>query len=279
VSPKAVMGRVRRGFTLIELLVVITVILLISGMFLGLTQNSNSSGLVGGQRLLASSLKSLRAMALLNQGVTTQQGSTTYNARYRLLILNDPSDPVNHLRQYVIAVGGIDSRTITDGSDPSLIKNTDLRYKWLAPAPASTLPNGVYFIPPSSDTTTVNDPDDKVSDTWPGKKKQSQIPKIADTTFQASGFDTGSSMTFLPKNQPDNLGSDGKKWYYIELQPSGASNHPGKVMLILASGLILPGPPGSTATFQPQSANQFSAIVLRPNGDVALTNNADDLNN
>ncbi len=275
---KTVMSHVRRGFTLIELLVVITVILLISGMFLGLTQNSNSGGLVGGQRMLASSLKSLRAMALLNQGVTTQQGSTTYNARYRLLILNDPSDPVNHLRQYVIAVGGIDSRTITDGSDPSSIKNTDLRYKWLAPVPASTLPNGVYFIPPTSDTTTVSDPEDKVADSWPGNKKYSQIPKIADTTFQASTFDTGSSMTFLPKNQPDNLGSDGKKWYYVELQPSGASNHPGKVMMILASGVLVPGPSASTATFQPQSANQFSGIVLRPNGDVALTNNADDLN-
>ena len=195
-SHKSVMSHVRRGFTLIELLVVIAVILLISAMFLGLSSNSNSTGLVGGQRMLASSLKSLRAMALLNQGVTSQQGSTTYNARYRLLILNDPSDPVNHLRQYVIAVGGIDSRTITDGSDPSSIKNTDLRYKWLAPAPASTLPNGVYFIPPSSDTTTVNPPDDQTANTWGIKKQSSLIPSIIDSMFQVSSLDTGRIMYF-----------------------------------------------------------------------------------
>ncbi len=277
-SLKAVMSHVRRGFTLIELLVVIAVILLISAMFLGLSSNSNSAGLVGGQRMLASSLKSLRAMALLNQGVTTQQGSTTYNARYRLLILNDPSDPVNHLRQYVIAVGGIDSRLITDGSDASSIKNTDIRYKWLAPAPASSLPNGVYFVPLKNATTKILPPLDSESTNWPGSKQYSVIPKINDSSFTASSLDNGSTMSFTPKNQSDNLTSDGKSWYYVELQPSGASNHPGRVMLVLASGAISPDATAAGATLQPLSANQFSAIVLRPNGDVSLTNNSDDLN-
>jgi uncharacterized membrane protein YedE/YeeE len=41
----------------------------------------------------------------MNRGPGTT--GVTYNGRYRLLILNDPNDEANHLRQFVIAVGGV----------------------------------------------------------------------------------------------------------------------------------------------------------------------------
>ena len=98
--------RLRRGFTLVELLVVITIILMISGLFLGLSPG-DGGGLAAGQRIVGSSLRTLRAMALMNRGAGTS--GVTYAPRYRLLILNDPDDEVNHLRQFVIAVGGVSS--------------------------------------------------------------------------------------------------------------------------------------------------------------------------
>ena len=46
----------RKGFTLIELLVVITIILLISSLFLGLSAG-DGGGLPAGQRIIASSIR------------------------------------------------------------------------------------------------------------------------------------------------------------------------------------------------------------------------------
>lgn len=57
----------RKGFTLIELLVVITIILLISSLFLGLNAG-DGGGLAAGQRMMGSSIRTLRAMALMNRG-------------------------------------------------------------------------------------------------------------------------------------------------------------------------------------------------------------------
>ncbi len=52
-SPRARLSRARRGFTLIELLVVITIILLISGLFLNMSAG-DGGGLMGGQRMVGS---------------------------------------------------------------------------------------------------------------------------------------------------------------------------------------------------------------------------------
>jgi prepilin-type N-terminal cleavage/methylation domain-containing protein len=142
----------RKGFTLVELLVVITIILLISSLFLGLS-TGDGGGLPAGQRFIASSVRTVRAMALMNRG----PGNTgvTYANRYRLLILNDPDDEVNHLRQFVIAVGGVSSADLA-GADPTTITNTSVApYRWFSPEPAQMLPTGVVFVPPASDTATT----------------------------------------------------------------------------------------------------------------------------
>ena len=145
---------VRKGFTLVELLLVITIILLISTLFLGLS-TGDGGGLPAGQRFLASSIRTARAMALMNRGPGTT--GVTYNGRYRLLILNDPNDEANHLRQFVIAVGGVGSADpALGGADPATVNDTSIApYRWFSPEPPQLLPTGVVFVPPASDTSTT----------------------------------------------------------------------------------------------------------------------------
>ena len=118
--------RLRRGFTLVELLVVITIILMISGLFLGLSPG-DGGGLAAGQRIIGSSLRTVRAMALMNRGAGNS--GVTYAPRYRLLILNDPNDEVNHLRQFVIAVGGVSSAD-QGGSGPAPERTIGKARRW-----------------------------------------------------------------------------------------------------------------------------------------------------
>ena len=271
------MAGARRGFTLIELLVVITIILLISALFLGIS-TGDGGGLKGGQRIIASTIRSVRAMALMNRGAYSS--GITYNGRYRLLILNDPTDPVNHLHQFVVAVGCVDSSKVTGGVDPtSITDTTNSAYVWFAPEQPTNLPNGVYFIPPTGSTTTINAPVDATT----GAKlsisanRYSQIGPIADTA--SSGvLDTTTSppkMLFTPVNQPQVLDANGKSWYYIELQSSGASNHLGKVVLVFANAALRSD--GKTAELDIVSLSQFAIVAVRPNGDVVISNDSDDI--
>jgi prepilin-type N-terminal cleavage/methylation domain-containing protein len=266
----------RKGFTLVELLVVITIILLISSLFLGLSAG-DGGGLPAGQRFIASSIRTVRAMALMNRG----PGATgvTYANRYRLLILNDPNDEVNHLRQFVIAVGGVSSADL-GGVDPSTITNTSIApYKWFSPEPAQMLPTGVVFIPPATDTQTT------LSITLAANTRRSIIGPLADnatTNATDSPTSTPPWMIYAPTNQPMTLGDlnkpdfNPKKWFYIELQGTGASNHLGRVLLVLAKGVVR-NPVMGKATIDISSENQFAALSLRPNGDVTMTLDADEM--
>jgi prepilin-type N-terminal cleavage/methylation domain-containing protein len=269
----------RRGFTLIELLLVITIILLISGMFLGL-RTGDGGGLPAGQRIIGSSIRSVRAMALMNRG--TVGTGISYTSRYRLLILNDPTDPVNHLRQFCIAVGGVTSVSAA-GSDPTTITATnDPKYLWFSPEGTSTLPDGVYFIPPdkdSSNTTIINPP---AGVSMAAGTRRSIIGSIADSTgntLDAAGA-TPPWMMFAPLNQPSTLASMGalgaKKWYYVEIQPTGASNHLGRVMIVLARGSMMLDA-SDKAVLNLESENQFAALALRPNGDVSFTTDPNEM--
>lgn len=280
-SPRARLSRARRGFTLIELLVVITIILLISGLFLNMSAG-DGGGLMGGQRMVGSSIRSVRAMALMNRGA--QGTGVSYNARYRLLILNDPSDPVNHLHKYMIVVGSVDTSTLAAGVDPTTVTSTsDSRYKWYSPDAPTLLPSGVYFVPPASDTTTVVNKPPGFTGTWVGRA--SIIGQIADNATANSNDNPGSPPWMMFASQgvvaPTNLaamsGLDAKKWYYVELQTGGTSNHLGRVILVLANGVLRMDSASNKVQLDLISENQLAALSLRPSGDVAMTTDPDEL--
>ncbi|NBV38655.1 MAG: type II secretion system protein, partial [Verrucomicrobia bacterium] len=249
-------SRLRRGFTLIELLVVITIILLISGLFLSLSPG-DGGGLVGGQRMLTGNIRSLRAMALMNREAPLSVASSKKISRYRLLILNDPTDPVNHLRQFVLAIGTADA---TANANPS----SNLYY-WFSPEPPSNLPTGIFVIPPSTVTNTdvlaPVDPTTGSRVTLVGRR--TIIGPVADSNSSASPDRQTASpptMDYLPTTQSAVLasGTDKKNWYYIELQGTGAHNHLGKVLLVLASASLRIDT--SKAYLDIENENKFAAL-------------------
>ena len=265
----------RKGFTLVELLVVITIILLISSLFLGLNAG-DGGGLAAGQRMMGSSIRTLRAMALMNRG----PGGTgiTHAPRYRLLILNDPDDEVNHLRQVVLAVGGVSS-TDLGATNPASITNTaSLPYKWYSPEPAQMLPAGVVFVPPASDVGTT------MQLAVASGTRRSNIGQVADNitpSAQDSPATNPPTMTYAPVSQATALAAMGadfnpKKWYYIELQGTGASNHLGRTILVLALGAVRNTSAGRAA-IDVGTESQFAAVMLRPNGDISMTLDSDEM--
>jgi prepilin-type N-terminal cleavage/methylation domain-containing protein len=268
---------VRKGFTLVELLLVITIILLISTLFLGLS-TGDGGGLPAGQRLLASSIRTARAMALMNRGPGTT--GVTYGGRYRLLILNDPNDETNHLRQFVIAVGGVGSADPElGGADPATINSTAVApYRWFSPEPPQLLPSGIVFVPPASDSTTT------MELAVASNTRRSSIGQLADqlaSNLKDSPSSSPPWMLYTPTIQPMALAEmtpefNPKRWYYIELQGSGSSNHLGRVLLVLAKGVVRNTAEGQAA-IDVSSENQFAAISLRPNGDVSMTLDADEM--
>lgn len=258
----------RRGFTMVELLVVITIIILLSGIFLSLNPG-DGGGLSAGQQMLASSIRSLRAMALMNRGAASSQGMS-YNLRYRLLILNDPTDLDNHLRRFVLAVGG--------GADPAT--KTDDAINWVSPAPASVLPKGVYFMPPDA-ATKINQPAGGLSQKRALSMGLSIIGAFPDSDLMI--YPQG-AFPYMPVGSAMNssdmtlkFGDNLKNWYFVELQPGGASNHIGRVVLVLASGRARLGSATSQVEIDLAGDGKLAAISLRPNGDVTLTNDSDDL--
>ena len=265
----------RKAFTLVELLVVITIILLISSLFLGLNAG-DGGGLAAGQRMMGSSIRTLRAMALMNRG----PGGTgiTHVPRYRLLILNDPNDEVNHLRQFVLAVGGVSSTDLGATNPASITNTSSLPYKWYSPEPPQMLPSGVVFVPPASDVGTTMQLA-VVSGT-----RRSNIGQIADN-ITPSGLDSPAGrppeMTFAPTSSPMALSAIGadfnpKRWYYIELQGTGASNHLGRTILVLALGSVRNTGAGRAA-IDVAAESQFAAVMLRPNGDISMTLDSDEM--
>jgi hypothetical protein len=68
-----------------------------------------------------------------------------------------------------------------------------------------------------------------------------------------------------------------KKWFYVELQDTGGSNHEGRVLLVLTKGVVRVENGKPVIDFA--SENQFAALSLRPNGEVTMTLDADEMKN
>ena len=267
----------RAGFTLVELMIVITVILLLASMIL-VIKPTNPEGLANGQRMLASMIRSAKAQALMNRAALPRPADFTgdwepSDFRYRVLIKNDPVDPDRHLREMVIAIGlrGV-------GASPN-------KYAWFSPDASVVLPPGVYFVPPAG-TPGIVMPSGTTAFGTTAATRVSKISALSDVFAISGGFDDPGSSSSPPvmRYRPINtllLGegsvvygdsadfhsseSGGTNWYYVELASDGTSGHVGRVTLVLGAGVNN----GSEVRFE--NADRFAAILLRRNGETALT--------
>lgn len=299
-KPAVAIAAARRGFTLIELMIVVAVIVLLATLMLAI-RPSNPDGLASGQRMMGDMLRIARMQAMANRGAVAAPSGLAAgtawaptNLRYRLLIKCDPSDPDTHLREMVVAIGfnGVGG---TPGS-----------YVWFSPDPPSRLPPGVFFVPPNlavangmsgSSSPAVTMPsgttlNGAVLTGSPAFPRTSSLPALVDVTGLVSGAqeycnpgsrNQGTMMLYNPQASPfdgttpvyynngvHTVASGARYWYYVELGSDGSNNHNGKAVLMLAEGVNT----GSSVLLS--APDKFAAILVRRNGDVALTNDTSD---
>jgi hypothetical protein len=108
--------------------------------------------------------------------------------------------------------------------------------------------------------------------------QRSVISQVADNIASNAPLDLPTSspltMKYTPVTQPIALSAitadyNPKTWYYIKLQGTGASNHLGRTLLVLALATSQNTAAGKAA-INVSSENQFAAISLCPNGDVSM---------
>jgi hypothetical protein len=140
------------------------------------------------------------------------------------------------------------------------------------------LPAGVVFVPPASDVGTT------MQLAVASGTRRSNIGQVADNitpSAQDSPATNPPTMTYAPVSQATALAAMGtdfnpKKWYYIELQGTGASNHLGRTILVLALGTVRNTGAGRAA-IDVAAESQFAAVMLRPNGDISMTLDSDEM--
>ncbi len=111
------------GFTIIELLVVIALILVASSLIFIGGGGGDGAALTASQRIVSGVAKGARSQAILK------------NAKARLIIHNDPSEPEKYLRLFGI---------IYESTDPATAG------QWIAGTQGTLLPEGIYFDPERS---------------------------------------------------------------------------------------------------------------------------------
>jgi hypothetical protein len=178
----------------------------------------------------------------------------------------------------VLVVGGVSAADLK--LDPaSYTDTTTAPYKWFSPEAPQLLPKGVVFVPPATDTGTT------MSLSVAGGTRRSVIGQVADNIVSKAPLDSPTSspptMKYAPVTQPmalDAITTDynPKTWYYVELQGTGASNHLGRTLLVLALATARNTGAGKAA-IDVSSETQFAAISLRPNGDVSMTLDAGEM--
>ncbi len=198
---------IRRAFTLIELLAVIAIVGMLAAIVIGL-QPGNPKGLQGATQQVMSQLSLARQMAMLANidDPTDDNRTNTYaTVRTRLIILNDPDDPDNHLRLMGIVHG---AQRVARGAAAALpesqLSGNPGALQWYGNSEPVKLPEGVYYV-------------------------ENRLPKLREIlTSDARSVTFGNAPTMrlaYPRRNPQQEnGAGARTWYYYEFLSDGSCN-------------------------------------------------------
>lgn len=254
--------RLRRAFTLIELLAVIGIIALLSLLVIGL-QPTNPKGLEGATRQVQSALTLTRAKATLGNidDPADTEGTNRYaTVRARLLILNDPADPENHLRLMGIVHG---AQVIRDGDTAApktegQLANDTSALRWFASSEPMKLPEGVYYAENSLNALRAI---------------------LRSDTERNITFANAPTMRLDYPSRTGKKEGEGKArtWYYYEFLADGSCNSRDTATASDTAGtndsatgarlMFVEGalPPGATQPL-PKNKEQVGGVIITPRG-------------
>lgn len=249
------MKKLRRAFTLIELLAVIAIIGLLSAILAGLRPTS-PTGIDGASRQAQSVFSLARAQAMLaNNPDPDFPDWKLYTPRARVIILDNPEDPQNHLRRMGVILGG--QLVDPDGTAPIKaekdLQESDL--KWYAVGEGSMLPEGIFYVDNGNSAVT----------------QQILRSDTVNSTFPA----TPTMKIEFPRRKAQQSGS-GPTWFYYEFLSSGAANMTDSqqktgARFIITEGALNP----RTKKLEPIKDKENIVggfIILRPGNTVPIKN-------
>lgn len=214
----------RSGFTLVELLVVIALILVASSLIFIGGGGGDGAALSASQRIVSGVAKGARSQAILK------------NARARLIIHNDPSEPDKYRRLFGVLYESVDV-------------NGDPNDEWIAGTQGTMLPEGIYFDADLSATGSL-------SSVW--SKTRTTDMEYPRAVAKAEG------------------GANAQEFYYYEFNSNGtmASGFSNAALVIRAGTLKPGGPDGFEIDFDntDQAGKKYlaSALIFRRIGTSTL---------
>ncbi len=239
---KILRGKMRKGFTMVELLAVIFIIMILGGVMLAI-RPGNPQGLRSATRSAVAAFDRARFQAQNNFNPDRDAATTNklYNIRSRLLVLNDSSNPDDHLRLLRVVVGGTRNQSDTSSSS----------YIWYALENDVLLPAGIYYVEPT--------------DSFFPSTRRSRI------TNRDSSSKT-MKLNFTPSVVGQADGTGDKEWYFYEFNNDGTSN------MYAASFMISEGDWDlSRKEVVFRNKDNIDGFAIVPNGTTILYSDPDEL--
>ncbi|MDR0535304.1 MAG: prepilin-type N-terminal cleavage/methylation domain-containing protein [Puniceicoccales bacterium] len=231
----------KAGFTLIELLVVITIIAFIAAVVVSINADPPQS-LSSAQNAAKTIFRAARLRSQSPNPDRNPKENPLYNIRSRVIILNDPSLPEEHLRLMRVIIGGTRSAEKTKPSD----------YYWYDTDTQYVLPKGIYMVDVAA----------RVAGGREGfpQERRSQISNKDST-------DTEMRKNYQPSVKAQKEGEGDRSWYFYEFDSNGTSNM-NVATFIIAKGNFTPNSDGVLF----QNIHNIAGLYVTPSGETILYN-------